>query len=281
MAETAVHVSHHVGMIRRACVLLVVSVFAGVLAPASDAAELVRRTWLIDGVTREALISESGAATRIAERRPVVLVFHGHGGTMRQAARSMPIHRRWPEAIVVFPQGLLTPGRLTDPSGKKAGWQREVGDQGDRDLKLVDAMLATLRESGRIDDARVFATGHSNGGSFTYLLWAERADEFAAFAPSAAVLARGAGTFVPRPVLHIGSPQDPLVKFAWQSRMIDHVLAVNECGPRQPDAPGYVDYEPRSSRGAPVAVFLHEGGHGYPAAAPEHIVRFFQFSVRP
>ena len=281
LAETAARLPHHEGMIRRECVLLVVLVLVGVLAPACDAAELARRTWVIDGVMREALVSESAPSSRIRERHPVVLVFHGHGGTMRQAARSMAMHVFWPEAIVVFPQGLPTPGRLTDPDGRKSGWQREVGDQGDRDLKLVDAMLASLRQSGRVDDARIFATGHSNGGAFTYLLWAERADEFAAFAPSAAVLGRGAGTFVPRPVLHIGSPQDPLVKFAWQSRMIDHVLAVNDCGPRLPDAPGYVDYEPRSPRGAPVAVFLHEGGHGYPAAAPEIIVRFFQANACP
>ncbi len=281
VAETAARLAHHEGMTHRVFGFLVALVFAGVSAPSCGAVELVRRTWMIDGVTREALISEPGKAVRVVERRPVILVFHGHGGTMRQAARSMPLHEFWSDAVVVFPQGLPTPGRLTDPSGTRTGWQREVGDQGDRDLRLVDAILATLRESGCLDEQRIFATGHSNGGAFTYLLWAERADVFAAFAPSAAVLVRGAGKFVPRPVLHIGSPQDPLVKFAWQSRMIDHVLAVNECGPRLPDAPGYVDYEPHSSRGAPVAVFLHEGGHGYPAAAPEHIVRFFQTSVCP
>lgn len=226
-------------------------------------------------MVREALVAGPASETPMAAA-PLVFVFHGHGGTMRHAARAMPIHMSWPEAVVVFPQGLPTPGRLTDPEGERSGWQREAGDQGDRDLRFVDAVLKTLRTERCIDDRRIFATGHSNGGSFTYLLWAERGDAFAAFAPSAAVIARGAGKLEPKPVLHLGSPQDPLVKWTWQSRMIDHLLSVNRCGPRRPDAPGLTTYESTSPAGAPVAIFIHDGGHGYPKAGPELIVEFFR-----
>ena len=59
-------------------------------------------------------------------------------------------------------------------------------EQGDRDLKFVDAILKTLREKYKVDDRRIFATGHSNGGGFTYLLWAARGKELAAIAPVAA-----------------------------------------------------------------------------------------------
>lgn len=200
---------------------------------------------------------------------------------MRHAARTMAIHPLWPEAWVVYPQGLPTPGHLTDPEGRKAGWQRESGDQDDRDLRFVDAMLAAGHTAGRIDGRRIFATGHSNGGAFTYLLWAERGATFAAFAPSAAVIVRGARKLEPRPVLHLGSPQDPLVKWNWQSRMIDHVLAVNHAGPRRPDSPGLTTYPTASVAGAPVAVFIHDGGHGYPEAGPELIVEFFRARAMP
>ena len=37
---------------------------------------------------------------------PVVFVFHGHGGRRTQIARSRPIHELWPEAAVVYPNGL-------------------------------------------------------------------------------------------------------------------------------------------------------------------------------
>jgi hypothetical protein len=74
---------------------------------------------------------------------PVVFVFHGHGGTAFQAGRSFAMHKHWPEAISVYLQGLNTPGKLTDPEGKKPGWQHGAGAEGDRDLKLFDAVMAT------------------------------------------------------------------------------------------------------------------------------------------
>ena len=242
------------------------------------AGDLEHRTWMVDGVQREALVSiPSGQPPKDA--LPVVFAFHGHGGSMAQASRSFPIHQVWPAALVVYPQGLPTPSALVDAEGKKAGWQGTSGEQGDRDLKFFDAMLASLRKDHRIDEHRIYSTGHSNGGLFTYLLWAERGDVFAAFAPSAALLKGGVMKLTPKPVLHIGSPQDTLVKFAWQERMIDYVLKLNGCGPRQADATGYTSYP--STKGAEVATYLHDGGHKYPAAAPELIVKFFQAHVRP
>lgn len=61
---------------------------------------------------------------------PVVFAFHGHGGTMRNSAKKFRIHELWPEAIVVYPRGLPTPS-MTDPEGKKPGWQKTVDDQQD------------------------------------------------------------------------------------------------------------------------------------------------------
>src|SRR5213083_1340976 len=98
---------------------------------------LVRREWKVDGVVREALVHVPASAA--TEPAPVVFAFHGHGGTMSNAARMFSFHTRWPEAIVVYMQGLNTPGRLTDPDGKAPGWQRSVGDQSDRDLNFFDA----------------------------------------------------------------------------------------------------------------------------------------------
>ena len=88
---------------------------------------------------------------------PVVFAFHGHGGSMQNAARSFGFHTLWPEAVVVYPQGLNTPDRLTDPEGKKPGWQSAAGDQGDRDLKFFDAVLKNLRQDYKVDSRRIYA----------------------------------------------------------------------------------------------------------------------------
>ncbi len=237
-------------------------------------------TWTVDGVAREGLqvLPENPPSTGA----PVVLVFHGHGGTARNAARSFALHRHWPDAIIVYPQGLNTPGRLTDPEGRRPGWQHAAGEQGDRDLKLVDEILARLRRERRIDERRIHATGHSNGGGFTYLLWAQRGAVFASFAPSAAggvALPAARGRLEPRPVLHVAGRADALVSFAAQERTIARVREVNRAGPGEPWAPGCT-YHP-SPVGAPVVAFLHEGGHAFPAAAPPLIARFLREHPRP
>src|SRR5687768_13981889 len=106
---------------------------AGIVSSAA-ADTLNRREWDIDGVTREALVYIPPGAK--ANNSPLVFAFHGHGGSMQGAARMFHIHELWPEAIAVYMQGLNTPGQLTDPEGKRPGWQRRPGDQADRDLKF-------------------------------------------------------------------------------------------------------------------------------------------------
>ena len=81
------------------------------------AAAPVRMEFTIDGVEREAAVFYPAEA--VTGPRPLVLVFHGHGGSMRTAASSFDFPTRWPEAIAVYLQGLPTPIRLTDPEGKK------------------------------------------------------------------------------------------------------------------------------------------------------------------
>src|SRR5438128_2346149 len=79
----------------------------------------------------------------------------GHGGTMGTASMAMHFQDVWPQAVVVYPQGMATATRI-DPAGIRSGWS-------ERDLPFFDAMLATLRTKYRIDDKRVYVAGFSNG----------------------------------------------------------------------------------------------------------------------
>lgn len=227
----------------------------------------------IDGTARHAFVYAPAAAKTTPT--PVVFVFHGHGGTAPNAARSFGIHRHWPEAIAVYPQGLNTPGRLTDPEGKKPGWQHSVGAQGDRDLKFFDALLAKLKADYRVDAGRIYSTGHSNGGGFTYLLWAERGDVFAAMAPSGSAAAQTFPKLKPKPAMHIAGEKDPLVKYEWQRATMEALRKLDGC-----DAEGMTWAENStlyaSKTGTPVVTFIHPGGHEFPAAAPALIVKFLK-----
>jgi polyhydroxybutyrate depolymerase len=237
---------------------------------AADTAK--RREWKLDGVTREALVFAPPNAK--TEEAPLVFAFHGHGGTMNNAARSFAYHTLWPAAIIVYPQGLNTPGRLTDPEGKKAGWQSATAEQGDRDLKFFDAMLESLKQEYKVDRKRIYATGHSNGGSFTYLLWAARGDVFAAVAPCATAAPRLMDQLKPKPVLHLAGENDPLVKFSWQKQTIDAVRKLDQCGEGKPWGENCTIYA--SKIGMPVVTFIHPGGHAVPPEAPATIVKFFK-----
>ncbi len=137
----------------------------------ANQAPLERMTWTINREAREALVYLPKQKT--AGGSPVVFGFHGHGGNMQNAERSFGFEKLWPEAIVVYMQGLPTPGQLTDPEGQRNGWQHDAEQKGGRDLKFFDAVLKTLREKHEIDKNRIYASGHSNGGGFSYLLWTD------------------------------------------------------------------------------------------------------------
>ncbi len=237
---------------------------------------LERKTWTVDGVERSALIYfPKDAATKDT---PVVFGFHGHGGSARQAALSFHMHKEWPEAIVVYMDGLPTPGQLTDPEGKKNGWQGRQGLQGDRDLKFFDAVLETLKKDHKVDEKRIYSMGHSNGGGFTYLLWKMRGDVFAAFAPSGAFSIQ-VKSFAAKPAMHIAGRNDELVKFSHQERMIEAVKKVNGCDEKGTEwAKDCTLFT--SKGGTPLVTMLYDGSHKYPQEAPSLIVKFFKEQVK-
>ncbi len=255
--------------------ILLTLTFSARAQAAAEATEqgLQRMEFKVDGVTRDTLVYAPAAAK--TTNAPLVFVFHGHGGNSRQASRSFDIHRQWPEAIVVYPQGLNTPGRLTDPEGKRPGWQHSVGAQSDRDLKFFDAMLARLKQDCKVDEKRIYCTGHSNGGGFTYLLWAERGSVFAAVAPSGSAAAQSRPKLKPKPCLHIAGEKDPLVKFEWQQMTMSAVRKLNGCSAEGKEWAKNCTLYP-SKTGTPFVTFIHPGGHGFPAEAPTLMVKFFK-----
>lgn len=251
---------------------LLIILFGNSDAPAQ---ETPTRSWQVGPARREALVH--APATAKESPTPVVFVFHGHGGSIRNAQRSFAFEKAWPEAITVYPQGLNTPGQLTDPEGKKTGWQSRAGDQGDRDLRFFDAMLDSLRKDYKVDDKRIYSTGHSNGGGFTYLLWAERGDVFAAMGPSAAAGLRHAARLKPKPMFHIASENDPLVKYEWQKAMISSVRRTNSTGdPATWNGDKRATLYPAKD-GNDVVVYMHDGGHKFAGKdAVAAMARFFK-----
>jgi polyhydroxybutyrate depolymerase len=247
------------------------------VASASAALAQTTMTWTVDGVQRQALVfAPAPVLTTNIQPVPLVFAFHGHGGTMQTADQVMHLQTFWPTAIIVYPQGLKTPSQV-DPQGNFPGWQVRAGQAGlnDRDLKFFDAMLATMRQKFPVDNTRIYATGFSNGATFSYLLWAERGKVLAAFGICAGKLDPAEHLTLPRAVVVIGGTNDNVVPFALQQQTIELDRQIdNATGPGQPCGPICTRY-PSTSQ-TPVVTRIHSGGHIYPPWAAAAIVEFLK-----
>jgi len=126
-----------------------------------------------------------------------------------------------------------------------------------------------------VDNVRIYATGFSNGASFTYLLWAERPVVFAAYAPVAARLRPSVLPTQPRPLFHVAGTRDGTIPFADQKDAIETATRVDGVsGEGASCGNGCTIYG--SASAAPVMTWIHSGGHEYPDSTSERIAKFFR-----
>jgi polyhydroxybutyrate depolymerase len=147
---------------------------------------------------------------------PVVIMFHGGGGTARAAARETGWGRKADEEIflAVFPEGSRPdPSRPPDFRTNGQTW----ADGSSRfnpdvdDIGYVSAVIHDLKNRFNLDEKRIYATGFSNGASMTYRVAHELSDVIASAAPVAGALwLEGGGPKRPVPVLYITGDSDPL-----------------------------------------------------------------------
>src|SRR5258705_7698576 len=247
-------------------------------------------TWTIDGVKREALVY-APAPTTSNIKHPLVFAFHGHGGTMQGASQLMHIQTLWPAAIVVYPQGVKRPSPV-DLNGNRSGWQVEAnqtnGNVGNKDLDFFDAMLARMHQKFNVDDERVYATGFSNGGIFSYLLWAERGKALAAVGECAGRLWDSEHLTQPRAFLAVAGTADTTDPCNLQTASIEKAQQTDhapdpgqQCVAPGGSAPGTQCTFYPSATQTPVKTFIHPGAHVYPPWAPAEIVKFFKNHKHP
>lgn len=234
-------------------------------------ADAIERKVTVDGVVRTALVYPGKrAATTPA---PLVFAFHGFSGHAADIAGWSHLHVSWPEATVVYPQGLPTWSRRL--KRMVPAWQAAPGRDDDRDLRYMDALIADLSTAYKVDPHRIYAAGISNGALFCYVLLTKRPQVFAAFAPVAGACGFVQDATVPRPVLMVQGKRDSVVKLAQAEATRDLLLALNGCGLDTVEwAPGYRSYQPCAS-GQPIIWYTHNGGHIWPEGITTAIVKFF------
>ncbi|MDB6138016.1 MAG: putative esterase lipoprotein, partial [Verrucomicrobiaceae bacterium] len=145
---------------------------------------------------------------------PVVLVFHGSGGTglsMDRMSGFRDVARR-EGFILVLPDAFehnWNDGR--DVAGI-ASMAKNVND-----VAFVDAVIDEIGRSFKLNDRLLYAAGFSNGGIFVHRLAAESRHRFAAIAPVSGGIAEPlASRFKPAnpvSVLILHGSSDPMVPF--------------------------------------------------------------------
>ncbi|HSC62809.1 MAG TPA: PHB depolymerase family esterase [Caldimonas sp.] len=169
---------------RTACLLAGRALVAAVLAvsAATGSAETIERTLRVGTRERSYEIDLPAGHDR-ARAFPVVIVFHGGGGSADSVRRQTRMSAKGEAEgfIAVYPQGSGGfAGRLkTWNAGTCCGAaMKERVDE----MAFVAALLDDLGDAVAIDRARVYATGISNGGMMAYEVACALADRIAAIA---------------------------------------------------------------------------------------------------
>jgi polyhydroxybutyrate depolymerase len=215
------------------------------------------------GLTRNALVHvPRGVAGR---RAPVVLAFHGAGGSgpfMADYSGLSPLadHDHF---IVVYPSA----------AGRRHFWTLNGRDSRDPDdVAFISSLLDVLPSRACVDTKRIYATGVSNGGGFTARIGCVLSWRLAAIAPVAGGY-RSLDPCAPdRPVsvLEIHGTADPVVPY--DGKPPDYAGSV----PRFLD--GWAGRNKCTTPAAPVFVAPHTERFDWPSCADGTEVLHFRLS---
>ncbi len=127
---------------------------------------------------------------------PVVIMFHGGGGTARGAMRETGWAQKADQEgfLAVFPEA--TPPDPTKPSRFGSNGQVwndgsgrfHAGERNIPDIAFIDAMIDELVARFAVERRRIYATGFSNGASMAFRVGVELSSRIAAIAPVAGAL---------------------------------------------------------------------------------------------
>lgn len=168
----------------------------------------------VNGVNRDIKVhvpdeTPSGAA--------LVIACHG----MNQSADWHDSNSKWTAVsdtakfVLVFPEGI------------NKGWDIS----GNRDVDLVLAIIEEMEKNYNINTGRVYLTGFSMGGMFTYHCANRISDKIAAFVPVSGYPMgdKSAYSSRPVPIMHVHGTGDDVCVFSGVQPTLDNWIKRNEC----------------------------------------------------
>lgn len=224
------------------------------------------------------------------EKAPLVVVLHGRLGSAAQVREHSGFDEEAKKrgALVLYPEGIDR--RWSDARQLTLDPKRRVA--GPDDVGFILALIDKLIAEGRVDRARVYVAGHSNGGFMALTLLCTHAERFAGVGVVAASLPKTeCAPARPVPVMLFHGTADGLVPFegggvgrkgarGWirsNAETAQHLAAKAGCQAPVRRAPIDADakdgtrvvVEDRAGCAAPVVnVVVEGGGHGWPGRKP-------------
>lgn len=139
----------------------------------------------------------------LADNSPLLLSLHG----MDQDPTYQHNHTMWEN--VADTAGFL----VVYPNGGKGYSTWDIS--GDQDTKWITQIIDQMVKDYKVDPKRVYLSGFSMGGMFSYHAMGKIADKIAAFAPCSGYLMGGAGTAMrPVPIFHTHGTSDDVVGYS-------------------------------------------------------------------
>lgn len=259
-------------------------------ARAEDSAEgLERRTLKSGGVERIYYLHPPATSATGQAAIPAVIVLHGGGGNGRFAALMSGFNAKADKEgfLAVYPNGS---GRFFED--RLLTWNAThccayAMRENTGDIAFLSDLIDALVKAERIDPARIYITGISNGGMMAFRAGLELAHKVAAIAPVAgAMFGNEPPAALPLPVLIFHGRTDrnvpfdggpPLVRFGRPvgdadyrpaSYAVSYWAKANQCATtpaitQQPDMT-VTAYEGCADGASVILYSLEKGGHSWP-----------------
>lgn len=158
---------------------------------------------------------------------PLIFAFHGRTSPAEEVQGYYDLEAHAPDTL--GPTIFVYPVALTQEDGTFSWWDSDDAPDALRDFTLFDALITRVQETYCVDTARIYAVGHSLGGSFVNALGCYRAEVLRAVASLGAGPSGGTCTgVVAAMVLH--NPRDELVPFSLGQAARDQYLEQNDLG---------------------------------------------------
>ena len=184
------------------------------------------------------------APKRLPEQPPLVIACHGanQDAAYLQNAAKFESVADTAKFVVVYANGV------------NKYWDID----GNSDLQFMQAIIDEMHSRYNVDLNRVYLTGFSMGGMFTYYAASKMADKFAAFAPVSGYLMGGpnATSSRPVPILHTHGSTDDVCVYDNVQQHINAWVKFNGCS----TMPETIKPYPKSKPDSPAKLERYKGG---------------------